>query len=716
MNVMDLIQSFFNSEGAAHLGQSVGLDTQTAQRALGVGLPMQLDALADHASSADGQSQIAEAIQNLPNFGSVQDALDGPDGASNLHRAGELLGPVLLGGRADTITNAVAAQTGAAAGGVGRLMQMALPLLLSLLGGRGGLNSGNIGSMLGGMKGSLGGLGGLPGAAGAGAAALGAARASEAGAAAPTMPAGSAGSVPSMGGPLTADGLLDFMKGQFSGPAAEKIGSSAGFGGSVAGRATMAALPLVLGALVSKAKADTDILGMARPFGALSDDAGHLNTIPLNDPSELGRIEGQGRSLLGSLFGNVDELTGRLGTALGGSGSSAGRLLAVLTPLVLSVLGGWARAGNMDAGGLGGLLGGLGGRLTGLLPAGLGSLGALLGVGGLAAGGMAAGSMAAAATPAVTPAPVTPPSVTMGAGSAARPAVPTVTPAAPATPPPTTERRGGFPLWLIPLLAVLLLGGCWLLNRKPAATDATTGTSTATTDTTTTGTAVTGTDAVGTAATDTTAAGTDTTGTDTTGTDTTGAAATGAMGAMGDGSFMISDPAADATLPAGGFTMKGTGKAGDVLQIMEDGTSLGNVTVAEDGSWSLDVPSPAAGAHTYAVKGADGTELGTLAATVGAADANASAANCTSDYSLSITDGQSVSEPFRFGGKGNGKGYSVTVKRGERTIGVKDVPLDSTCGWSYQSKPGVGAVSYEVRPMGDASAASLSSVKITVNQ
>ncbi|WP_255578455.1 DUF937 domain-containing protein [Deinococcus sp. KSM4-11] len=683
---MELIQSFFNSEGAAQLGQSVGLDASAAHRGLGVGLPLQLDALADHAGSAEGQSQIAEAIQNLPHFGSVQDALGGTDGASNLQRAGELLGPVLLGGRAQAITDAVVAQTGAPAGGAGRLMQMALPLLLSLLGNRGGLNAGNIGSMLGGMKGSLGGLGGVLGAAGAGAAALGAAGTGTVGTAPTTLPMGSA---PAVGGPLTADGLLDFVRGQFSGPAAEKIGASVGFGGSTAGRATMAALPLVLGALVGKARAGgTDLLGLARPFGSLSDDSGHLNTNLLNDPAELGRIEGQGRGLLGSLFGNVDELTGRLGTALGGSGSSAGRLLALLAPLVLSVLGGRARAGNLDSAGLGSLLGGLGGSLAGLLPAGLGSLGALLGAGGLAAGGLAAASTPAA--PVVTPAPVT-----MGAGSAARPAAPTVTPAAPVGAAPVPERRGGFPWWLIPLLAVLLLGGCWLLNRKPAATTAATTGTTATT------------------------AGTTTTGTTTTGTDTAGTAATGtaaATGAIGDGSFMISEPAADATLPAGGFTLKGMGKAGDVVELFEDGTSLGKVTIGTDGTWSFDVPSPAAGKHTYSVKDPDGAELGSVAATIGAADANASAANCTSDYSLSITDQQTVSEPFRFGGKGKGKGYSVTVKRGDRTIGVKDIPLDVTCGWSYQSKPGAGAISYEVRPLGDATAAPLSTVSLTVSK
>ncbi|WP_295820542.1 DUF937 domain-containing protein [uncultured Deinococcus sp.] len=712
MNVMDLIQSFFDGEGSARLGQVVGLDAQTAQRALGAGLPMQLDALADHATTAQGQSQIVEAIQNLPDFGSVHDALAGTDGAANLQRAGELLGPALLGSRADTITAAVAAQAGAPAGGVGRLMQMALPLLLSLLGNRAGVNAGNIGAVMGGLKG---GLGGLLGAGGAGVAAAAHTGASHI--ATPHVDVPSVAPTPDAG-PLSADGLLAFVRGQFSGPAAEKIGAAAGFGGSTASRATQAALPLILGALVSKARTGGgDILGMARPFAGLSDDGGHLNLQALNDPAELGRVEGQGRGLLGSLFGNVDELTGRLGTALGGSGSNAGRLLALLTPLVLSVLGGRARAGNLDAGGLGGLLGGLGGQLSGLLPAGLGSLGALLGAGGLAA---ASAGGAVPAAPVVAPAPVS-----LGTSGASRPAgavppaAPTVTPmaATPAAP----ARRGGFPLWLLPLLAVLLLGGCWLLNRQPAAGNTATGAAnpaTGTTDATgtdATGTATGSTDTAGTDTTGTDASGADTTGTDTTsGTETAGAADPAASGTAGG--FAISEPAADATLPAGGFTMRGTGTAGETLQILEDGTSLGNVTVGEDGTWSLEVPSPVAGAHTYSVQGANGTELGTLAATIGAADANASAANCTDEYSLSITDGQTVSEPFRFGGKGQGQGYSVTVKRGDRTIGVKDIPLDSTCGWSYQSKPGAGAVSYEVRPLGDASAAPLSSVSITVNQ
>lgn len=736
MNVTDLIQSFFGGEHGAQLGQAAGLDAQAAQNALSTGLPLQLDALADHAGTPEGQSQIAEAVENLPRFGSVHDALAAPDGAMNLQRAGELLAPALLGGRADSIVTAVATQTGAAPAGVGRLLQMALPLLLSLLGQRAGLNPGNVGAVLGGLKGGLGaaGLGAAGLAAGMGMAGgardpevTGSAGLPDMGASVPpaptapaaatpdsvpaassmsdgASPAASAGAAPTST-PLTSASLLEFMRGQFSGAPADKIGAAAGFGGSTAGRATQAALPLILNALANRGKTESgaaDVLSMARPFSALSDDRGHLNTALLDDTAELSRIEGQGRGLLGSLFGNVDELTGRLGTALGGSGASAGRLLALLTPLVLSVLGGRARAGHLNAGGLSGLLGGLGGGLSGLLPSGLSSLGALLGAGALAGASVAA--MSGAATPTSSTSSRLP--------ATAKGTVPGPAAAAPVPPAPaavTSDRRGGFPLWLIPLLAVLLLGGCWLLRQRPATTTATTGTSGAATtgaDTTGTGTTSTGTtDTAGTGTTDTGTAATDPSAT-TGATDTAGA----------PGTFAISEPAADAALPAGGFTLRGTGKAGDTLQVLEDGTSLGNVTVGEDGSWSLDVPSPAAGAHTYSVRGADGAELGSVAATIGAADANASAANCTEEYSLSISDGQTVTEPFRFGGKGQGQGYSVTVRRGERTIGTKNVPLDSTCGWSYQSKPGAGAVTYVVRPIGDAAAEPLSTVNVTVSR
>lgn len=681
MNVSDLIQTYFGDVAAEHLGRAAGIDAQTAQRALGLVLPMQFDALADHAATSQGQSQIADALQNLPQFSSVQSALSTTDGAMNLQRAGELLAPALLGGQQDRILSALSGQLGGApTGELQKLMQMALPLLLSFLGQR-GLNAGNIGSILPGMKGGLGGM------LGAGAAVLG---------------ANALGAKDGLSGSLNASGLLDFLKGQFSGAAGEKIGTAAGFGGSVAGRAAMAALPLILNGIAHKGRTETgahDVMSLAQGFSGLTDASGNLNLGFLNDNAEATRIEGQGRGLLGNLFGNVDEITGRLGSALGGSGSNAGRLLSLMAPLVLSLLGSRAKAANLNAGGLSGLLGGLSGGLAGLLPAGLTGLGALLG-----GGAAAAGTVTATTTP-VTPARVTTPPVTPATPTPTPRPASTTTTAHTASVPVTTEKRGGFPWWLIPLALLLLLGGCWL--TRPKDTTTTTSSTTTTTDTTTTD--ATGTDTTGTDATGTTDATDTTTETDTATTDTDTAP-------VSDGTFAFTEPTADTELPAGGFTMRGTGNPGDSVQLFEDGTSLGNVTVGDDGTWSYEVPSPTAGTHTYTAQGADGTELGSVAATIGAAEANAGGATCDKEYTLSITDGQTVTEPFRFGGVGQGEGYSVTVKRGERIIGTKNIPLDASCGWSYNSKPGKGDVTYEVRPMGDMAAEPLSTVNLTVNQ
>jgi hypothetical protein len=86
-------------------------------------------------------------------------------------------------------------------------------------------------------------------------------------------------------------------------------------------------------------------------------------------------------------------------------------------------------------------------------------------------------------------------------------------------------------------------------------------------------------------------------------------------------------------------------------------------------------------------------------------------------FSLSVTDGASVTEGFRFGGEGSGKGYAVTISRvaDGRQIGVKQLPLGADCTYGYDSRPGKGQIKYEVRPM-DAAAdsAPVSTVTLTV--
>jgi hypothetical protein len=162
------------------------------------------------------------------------------------------------------------------------------------------------------------------------------------------------------------------------------------------------------------------------------------------------------------------------------------------------------------------------------------------------------------------------------------------------------------------------------------------------------------------------------------------------------GNLQISEPASGAQVPPGTFQLRGVGTPGEELEVFEDNTSLGRVTVNPDGSWTLAVPPPTAGAHTYEVRGTGAT----ASIQVMVAAAAGTTTNCTQAFTLSFRDGETVTRPFRFGGEGAGQGYTVTVKRGGRIVGSRDVPLDATCGWSYRSDPGPDPITYEVRPIG----------------
>lgn len=90
-------------------------------------------------------------------------------------------------------------------------------------------------------------------------------------------------------------------------------------------------------------------------------------------------------------------------------------------------------------------------------------------------------------------------------------------------------------------------------------------------------------------------------------------------------------------------------------------------------------------------------------------------AACTSAFSLTVQDGATVTEGFRFGGAGAGQGYNITIKRADgRLIGTKNLPLDASCNWGYDSRPGKGKITYEVRPS-DAAANSTPTSTVTLN-
>ena len=506
------------------------------------------------------------------------------------------------------------------------------------------------------------------------------------------------------------------MDGQLSQVAAQTGASSSGVQGMM-----QMMLPLVLGVVSQQASK----LGLnAGSLGSLfSGAAGGPGT-------GLGAGLGAAATGLGAAaVGLGGAAVAGLGNAGAGLGGMAGKVGEEVTGAASSLTTGLDTpglskgAGNAAAG-LGGAAAAIGGAAAGLgsAAAGLGSAASGVGTGlGTGLGG-AAGTLGGAVGDGVA---------TVGAGAGLGGGVVHTNPA-------LGGRRGLGWLWMLPLLLLVLLGGCFLLRGKPAtAPFAVTepangsavsgafvvkGTGTAGHEVTVSengqpvGKATVNAEGIFSADVPAPSAGEHTYALAESGgsealslsVKAAGTAATTPAGAgdgmAGMGAFAVTMPAAGADLPAGAFDLKGTGKAGEELEIFEDGVSLGKATVGADGTWSLNVPSPATGAHTYTVKGPGGAELGSFKTTIAAAAA--STADCTKDFSLSIKDGQSVAQPFRFGGVGSGKSYTVTIMRGERKIGSKVLPLDATCGYSYTSKPGAGTVTYTVAQTGSADMAS----------
>lgn len=74
---------------------------------------------------------------------------------------------------------------------------------------------------------------------------------------------------------------------------------------------------------------------------------------------------------------------------------------------------------------------------------------------------------------------------------------------------------------------------------------------------------------------------------------------------------VILEPKIDANgfLPNAPFTLRGTGKPGEELEVFDGAKSLGRAMVAPDGTWSFGVDAPSQGDHDYRVVGISGSSL-----------------------------------------------------------------------------------------------------------
>lgn len=148
-------------------------------------------------------------------------------------------------------------------------------------------------------------------------------------------------------------GLLDQLTAQIDGPATERIGQQLGVDPGAASKAIGKALPMLLAGLsrnASSGGAEALAGALERDHdGSILDDlSGHLDSGPGTD----------GAGILKHVFGGAEpQVEAALGSASELDAGSATKLLQMLAPIVMGVMGREKRQGGLDAGGLGDLLG-----------------------------------------------------------------------------------------------------------------------------------------------------------------------------------------------------------------------------------------------------------------------------------------------------------------------------------------------------------------------
>jgi Bacterial protein of unknown function (DUF937) len=502
--------------------------------------------------------------------------------------------------------------------------------------------------------------------------------------------------------------LHDYLREHLSVPVVAALGTPLGLRATQSARIADEALPAQLSAVTELARSPEGaqkLLDLTRdriPAGSVTSLTG--------SPEALARLQQVGAGLLPEVMGSGAETeVQRLANATGTDAPTVRRMMEVLLPLLLSLIGQRVTSGKLTAATLGTLFG------------------------GAALAGGAAATVVSATSDVVV-----------------ERAAPVPVPPEPVVRPAQEERRRRTPVWwwLLPLALLLGVGGCYLSQQnqtglaltQPAEGASVTGpvqlsgtgrpgeTVTVSENGAALTTAQVGPDGTFSAtvpapsagshtyavsesggsaalsrtvtAADPSAATTAQTPTDQTPSSATetpsSAATTPSSAAAPSTDLAFTAPAGGGSVPAGALILTGTGPASTDLSVTEDGNSLGTVRTDASGAWTFTVPSPAAGAHTYTATA--GTASTTLDLTVAAGTTQAG--NCTKPFSLSLKDGAQVKQPFRFGGEGSGKSYTVTVSRGARQIGQKVLPLDASCGWSYTSNPGAGRISYALKESG----------------
>ena len=116
----------------SQISQQIGVDKKTTSTALSAVMPTLVSALAKNASNPDGAQSLQQALAN-DHDGSIFDDISGFLGNPEAANGAGILGHI-LGNRQPVVTQGLAKGTGLDIGQIGKLLQIAAPLVMGILG------------------------------------------------------------------------------------------------------------------------------------------------------------------------------------------------------------------------------------------------------------------------------------------------------------------------------------------------------------------------------------------------------------------------------------------------------------------------------------------------------------------------------------------------------------------------------------------------------
>jgi len=249
--------------------------------------------------------------------------------------------------------------------------------------------------------------------------------------------------------------LIDMAKDALTGQIMDKASSFLGEDAGNLSKGFGAAIPSILGSVVGKSS-DTGgagaLLGMLKEGGFDGGMMDNLGDVFSGGAATSGALDiGSGllKHFLGDKVGGVADIVSKVSGI--GSGSS-NKILSLVAPMLMNMIGRVVKNKALDAVGLGKLMGSQKGFLESALPSGMG---AVLGLGKMLLGGAkdnvtaAVGAAGSAAT---------------NAASSAASAVTNTAGAATAAATQTAKAGGGLLKKLLPIAAILLIGS-FLVNK-----------------------------------------------------------------------------------------------------------------------------------------------------------------------------------------------------------------------------------------------------------